>query len=135
LYVSNLNNNFFKHFLALEIYVVFACVIVQFWVNVIHLDLSTNISRSYHILFKMEYFIDKKNIFDFDFIAHQCSHLYCISCSNWYITGARLYNIYGIFKIARYENRCKNNYNNIKCKLKFIFILNNILKKFVCQYY
>ncbi|XP_039311557.1 uncharacterized protein LOC120359128 isoform X3 [Solenopsis invicta] len=81
----------------------FAMIIVQFWMNMVGVDLSTNASKKYHFIFITEYFIDQEKYIGLIYlhvnVAFSISLIATVAVGTIII--AYIQHICGMFKIAR----------------------------------
>ncbi|XP_011863550.1 PREDICTED: uncharacterized protein LOC105559673 isoform X2 [Vollenhovia emeryi] len=85
--------------------VLFANIILQFWINMIDVDLPMNVSQPYQFVFTMEYFIDQETYF-YLIILH-INATVCIGTIIIIGSGTMLitymYHTCGMFRIASYR--------------------------------
>jgi len=97
-------------------------IVGQYWSNIL-IVLPKNIS---HLPIMMEYFIDQEKYFYL--ILLHINAVVCIGSAVMLAIGTMLItyfqNICGMFRIAWYEQRCRNDYSNLN-RNKFFF--NNII--------
>ncbi|XP_039311546.1 uncharacterized protein LOC105198365 isoform X2 [Solenopsis invicta] len=83
----------------------FAMIIVQFWMNMVGVDLSTNASKKYHFIFITEYFIDQEKYIGLIYlhvnVAFSISLIATVAVGTIII--AYIQHICGMFKIASYR--------------------------------
>ncbi|XP_039311492.1 uncharacterized protein LOC105198364 isoform X1 [Solenopsis invicta] len=83
----------------------FAMIIVQFWTNMVGVDLSTNASKKYHFIFITEYFIDQEKYIGLIYLHVNAA--FCIGLIAMIAIGAILIayiqHICGMFRIASYR--------------------------------
>lgn len=94
----------------------FPVIMSQFWSNIFVVS-SKNVSRLRRLPIMMEYFIDQEKYFDL--ILLHINVTIFIGCVAVLAVGTILVtflqHICGMFRIAWYEYKCRNDHNNLNC--------------------